>query len=867
MRSQLDYITRNDACETEELRATGYVQAGTSAFTLGANGSLSRTADLGHYSADDLRELAIAPAIDHIGRYHDIVSGADRHDWVRHSRDGSTVLERPSAGGKNWALPHVDWQALQSSSRGNLWKLCAYLCADAHRVLGSQRAMVYRFDSDWSGEIIAERHAPHLEPFLGRHFPPTDMPAQVRQLFVETWSRQIFAPQMGAVPLTPVSDDAAQVDLTHALGRYVSPFHVQFLEGMGAGGSASCALMFEGRLWGMLLLHFEQARALNVPEFAFLQNVSEGFATALERTRQADQQLCRGRLRRLTRDFQNTAKETDNFVSALMTSRTSFQRILGAVGATLVCGDSYCHTGDVPDQAVILGLIDTLGAPLCPFETTTLDRLDAVLPHTERRDIAGASVTKLSADPEAFLLTYRPLHAHALTWGDKPQAITQNGPDQRRAFSPNPQIWVERIADRCAPWSEQTEEILAVCLSVLSDGFGLDSQDLGAFVQAHMMDLMAQPDRLRRHVQSLCQSNKSAMAIALELEKSGQCEVLEVNPAMTEAFALTSEMTRGLSLDHMGQALGLEPRVLEADAAQVTLSTDNKGARDFVLQSARVIEMGRENEPDETIRLDLVTLRDVTEERHIAGALVKAQHAPDADTMHPQDRYSRLAHDLRSPFNALLGLSALLGQDEAMLEGTAASDHVFMQEASADMTHLVQMTLNNAVHPSVLGEETLEALKIRDMLAECAQALEAQMQMRDITFEIAERTQAHVLADARALREVVLTLLRNAISRNVPNGHILASITEEQTHVCVRITDTGQGMTRAELADLSPTTLPFADAEGAGMCLSIAQNLVTLMGGSITLSSQQGMGTTVKMLLQKADRDALDWMLDRVRAG
>ena len=81
------------------------------------------------------------------------------------------------------------------------------VAADAARwirsLTGFDRVMVYRFDAEWNGEVIAEDRRADLNAFLGLHYPATDIPAQARELYRRNWLRLIPDIQYAPVPLVP----------------------------------------------------------------------------------------------------------------------------------------------------------------------------------------------------------------------------------------------------------------------------------------------------------------------------------------------------------------------------------------------------------------------------------------------------------------------------------------------------------------------------------------------------------------------------------------------------------------------------------------------------------------------------------------
>jgi light-regulated signal transduction histidine kinase (bacteriophytochrome) len=122
---------------------------------------------------------------------------------------------------------------------------------------GFDRVMVYRFDPDWNGEVVAEERRDDLEPFLGLHFPASDIPAQARALYLRNWLRLIPDARYAPVPLVPERNphDGRPLDLGASTLRSVSPVHLEYLANMGVIASMSVSLVDRGRLWGLIACH------------------------------------------------------------------------------------------------------------------------------------------------------------------------------------------------------------------------------------------------------------------------------------------------------------------------------------------------------------------------------------------------------------------------------------------------------------------------------------------------------------------------------------------------------------------------------------------------------------------------------------
>ena len=113
--------------------------------------------------------------------------------------------------------------------------------------------MVYRFEPDDHGVVVAEARRDDLRPYLGQHYPAADIPLQARRLYVINPLRIIPDARYQPSPLVPPLDPAtgAPLDLSQSVLRSVSPVHLEYLANMGVRASMSISLPQGSRLSGV----------------------------------------------------------------------------------------------------------------------------------------------------------------------------------------------------------------------------------------------------------------------------------------------------------------------------------------------------------------------------------------------------------------------------------------------------------------------------------------------------------------------------------------------------------------------------------------------------------------------------------------
>lgn len=187
------------------------------------------------------------------------------YDGLVHRHRGQCLLEleRAPAQPVDGLQVHADVGASLRSAT-DLEDLLTRLAQQVKRVTALDRVMVYRFDADWHGEVVAQAREPEMEPFLGLHYPASDIPAQARELYRTNLVRYIADVGYVPVPVQPGADpvNGEPLDMSHSVLRSVFPMHLQYLQNMGVGSTLTISIVVEGQLWGLVAAHHRRPTAL-----------------------------------------------------------------------------------------------------------------------------------------------------------------------------------------------------------------------------------------------------------------------------------------------------------------------------------------------------------------------------------------------------------------------------------------------------------------------------------------------------------------------------------------------------------------------------------------------------------------------------
>jgi light-regulated signal transduction histidine kinase (bacteriophytochrome) len=400
-----------------------------------------------------------------------VVRGAARFDALAHATEGAAILELEPAAPDTEAL-HNPLRSALGAVQGarTAEELCAIAVREVRRITGYERVMVYRFDEQGHGAVIAEDRDASLEPYLGLHYPASDIPQQARALYLKNWLRIIPDARYSPSRLVPERrpDTGTPLDLSFCVLRSISPIHREYLANMGVRASLSVSLIVRDRLWGLLSCGNHSAPR-HVP--AALRSATEvlGRLVSLQLAAFADREAAvRRAARRETQEALVAAMReshgSDDVLGGLLTAKSELLSLVGADGAAVVRSGELYTAGRAPSASLIRAVANWLEerGEVAPFCTDSLARL---IPAAEsEKDVAAGLLTfALPGIPRRRLLWFRPELVHTVAWGGDPHKPAEVDPNARLHPRRSFELWKEEVHLRALPWKasdiEAAEEL------------------------------------------------------------------------------------------------------------------------------------------------------------------------------------------------------------------------------------------------------------------------------------------------------------------------------------------------------------------------------------------------------------------------
>ncbi len=262
---------------------------------------------------------------------------------------------------------------------------------------------------------------------------------------------------------------------------------------------------------------------------------------------------------------------------------------------------------------------------------------------------------------------------------------------------------------------------------------------------------------------------------------------------------------------------------------------------------------------EETVQSDrerlqiLAILRDVTDAKTYEAELQTARI--EAETANKwKDRFlANVSHELRTPLNAIIGFSEMLGNTD-LRPADAGKQIEYARIINESGQHLLSV-VNTILDMSKIEAGSFdlfpEPFDVKSLVDQCCGMLQLKAEMGRVTLlRDYDDNLEELVADKRAVKQVLLNLISNAIKFTPENGVVKIAVRPEGNSIIFDVNDTGIGIPAADLYRLGD---PFFQAraahdrpyEGTGLGLSVVRGLIGLHGGSIQIESAQGEGTRV----------------------
>ena len=433
----------------------------------------------------------------------------------------------PESSGQTLDLQRTISRSVSGIFSGqNLNALLQNTAQEIKNIIRYDRVMIYKFGEDGHGEVVSEAKNEDLEPFLGLHYPASDIPKQARDLYQLKLTRIIADVNTESSPIITHNREDQPLDLTYTELRAVSPIHIQYLKNMGVASSFSISLIAHKELWGLIACHNYTPRLINYKARDASKLIGQILSSALEHRQEEEFFQTSAAYNMAANELAGYIEKEDDLTAALTGHTRTIRDLTSATGAVLLFDHKITRVGVTPDDEQITAIVQWLTTH-APDPVYSSHRFSEIFhPAKEYRQIAsGILACMLSKEMSEWILWFKPEQTEQITWAGNPAKPLGEQKDELSTISPRRSFekWTEIVTNTSEKWS--SGEIAAVVkikehinytinrkaneIRLLNDRLKLAYEELDTFSYTISHDLRSPLSSIRSYSEILSTMNNS----------------------------------------------------------------------------------------------------------------------------------------------------------------------------------------------------------------------------------------------------------------------------------------------------------------------------------------------------------------------
>lgn len=451
---------------------------------------------------------------------------------------------------------------LQSLPGGDIKLLCDTVVERVRELTGYDRVMVYKFHEDEHGEVVAESKRLDLEPYIGLHYPATDIPQASRFLFKQNRVRMIV--DCDAMPVQVIQDEELMQPLILVGSTLRAPHgcHAQYMANMGSIASLAMAVIINGsddeavggrnsmKLWGLVVCHHTSARCIPFPLRYACEFLMQAFGLQLNMELQLALQLSEKRvLRTQTLLCDMLLRDSP---SGIVTQSPSIMDLVKCDGAALYYQGKCYPLGVTPTEAQIKDIVEWLLVLHGDSTGLSTDSLaDAGYPGAAALGDAVCGMAVAYITSKDFLFWFRSHTAKEIKWGGAKHHPEDKDDGQRMHPRSSFKAFLEVVKRRSLPWDNAEMDAIHSLQLILRDSFNdAEGSNSKAVIQGSVGDLELQGmDELSSVAREMVRLIETATAPIFAVDVDGRINGWNAKIAELTGLSVEEAMRKSLVQD------------------------------------------------------------------------------------------------------------------------------------------------------------------------------------------------------------------------------------------------------------------------------------------------------------------------------
>ncbi|WGV27749.1 ATP-binding protein [Halotia branconii] len=390
------------------------------------------------------------------------VDGERCFESIVHRTEDALILELELIDSRS-ELSFLSFQAWASEAIAtmqntlNLKEFLHVVAEEIQKITGFDRVMIYQFDQQQAGSVIAEVKKDNLSPYLGLHYPATDIPKPARELYKRCRLR--FIPDLTAQPvkLVPSENPVTHqpLDLSHSGLRSFGECCAEYHQNMGVAALLVISLIQEQQLWGLISCHHQTPKYISYEVRKMCEFLGQIVSSELAHKISHAKWDYTGKLKSLQSELLESISQADNFIDALIKPEIRLLDLVSASGAAICLDHEITLVGATPDIDQVRALIEWANNQVSDNLFST-DSLPQLYPRAVAfKDAAsGLLLLRISQVRHYYILWFRPEVIQTVNWAGNPNDSIQIEADGSIILCPRKSFeqWQETVQLTSLPW-------------------------------------------------------------------------------------------------------------------------------------------------------------------------------------------------------------------------------------------------------------------------------------------------------------------------------------------------------------------------------------------------------------------------------
>lgn len=338
-------------------------------------------------------------------------------------------------------------------------EVCATAAKLIKRMTGFDKVMIYRFDENWNGTVLAEDASDGMERYFGLTFPASDVPRPVRDMYLKNPYRLIpnreYEPARLYPLLNPVSNTFT--NLLNADLRSVASVHLEYLKNMNVMASMSMRIVHQEKLWGLIACHHQQPKYLSFEDCSAVEMISTILSQKISTLQNTEGIQVRQHLTGLFASIVEQMADRTNISDVFHENAQLLIDFLRADGIALSWNGLIETKGVTPNEHDIETLLFWLKGKAL-HEIFHHHQLSQIFEESKTFADSASGIIALPIQPDKgnYLIAFRSELVRTISWGGNPNEALQFEPNStvyhpRHSF----QVWKQIVHHTAKSWHDE----------------------------------------------------------------------------------------------------------------------------------------------------------------------------------------------------------------------------------------------------------------------------------------------------------------------------------------------------------------------------------------------------------------------------